>query len=148
MQELALAVKQQKGAENPLLLLFTINFNGLCGKFRCAGSAGFVDVIFEPFVADIHFSKTGKNFIGAGVIIPSDEILKFLDERLGFGRIRRKIFYFSDSLENILPLGAVAEICSSYLHSHDFKWVYELQPSDLEERTIIQNNLEFTGDKL
>lgn len=42
--------------------------------------------------------------------------------------------HISDSQENILPLGAVAEICSSYLHSHDFKWVYELQPSDLEER--------------
>ena len=54
--------------------------------------------------------------------------------------------HISDSLDNILPLGAVAEICSSYLHSHDFKWVYELQPSDLEERTIIQNNLELTGD--
>ena len=56
--------------------------------------------------------------------------------------------HISDSLENILPLGAVAEICSSYLHSHDFKWVYELQPSDLEEHTIIQNNLELTGDIL
>jgi len=54
----------------------------------------------------------------------------------------------SDSQEHILPLGAVAEICSSYLHSHDFKWVYELQPSDLEERTFIQNNFELTGDIL
>ena len=43
--------------------------------------------------------------------------------------------HISDSQENILPLGAIAEICSSYLHSHDFKWIYELQPSDLEERT-------------
>ena len=33
----------------------------------------------------------------------------------------------SDSLTTILPLGAVAEIFSSYLHSDDFKWVYQLQ---------------------
>ncbi len=33
----------------------------------------------------------------------------------------------SDSIDAILPLGAVAEIFSSYLHSDDFKWVYQLQ---------------------
>ena len=32
----------------------------------------------------------------------------------------------SDSIDAILPLGAVAEICNSYLHSDDFKWVYQL----------------------
>jgi len=54
----------------------------------------------------------------------------------------------SDSLETILPLGAVAEICSSYLRSDDYKWVYQLQPSDLEEWTLIQNNNNETGDTL
>ena len=39
----------------------------------------------------------------------------------------------STSLETILPLGAVAEIFASYLRSNDYKWVYQLQPSDLEE---------------
>lgn len=48
----------------------------------------------------------------------------------------------SVSLETLLPLGAVAEICSSYLKSDDYKWVYQLQPSDLEEHTLIQNNME------
>ena len=47
----------------------------------------------------------------------------------------------SDSLETILPLGAVAEICASYLRSDDYKWVYQLQPSDLEEWTLIQNTI-------
>lgn len=47
--------------------------------------------------------------------------------------------YISDSLETLLPLGAVAEIYTSYLHSDDYKWVYQLQPSDLEEWTLIQN---------
>lgn len=32
----------------------------------------------------------------------------------------------SDSMETLLPLGAVAEIFSSYLHSNDYKWVYQL----------------------
>ncbi len=44
----------------------------------------------------------------------------------------------SDSLETILPLGAVAEIYTSYLRSDDYKWVYQLQPSDLEEWSLIQ----------
>lgn len=44
----------------------------------------------------------------------------------------------SDSLETILPLGAVAEIYTSYLRSEDYKWVYQLQPFDLEEWTLIQ----------
>lgn len=33
----------------------------------------------------------------------------------------------SDPLATILPLGAVAEIFSSYLRSDDFKWIYQLQ---------------------
>ena len=54
----------------------------------------------------------------------------------------------SDSLETLLPLGAVAEICASYLRSDDYKWVYQLQPSDLEEWTMVQNNINETGDNL
>ena len=38
----------------------------------------------------------------------------------------------SPSMESILPLGAVAEIFSSYLRTDDYKWVYKLQPGDLE----------------
>ena len=45
----------------------------------------------------------------------------------------------SDSMENILPLGAVAEICSSFLRSDDYKWIYQLEPSDLEEWSLINN---------
>lgn len=45
----------------------------------------------------------------------------------------------SDSLETILPLGAVAEICSSFLRCDDYKWIYQLQPSDLEEWSLINN---------
>ena len=33
---------------------------------------------------------------------------------------------FSDSLETLLPLGAVAEIFASYLHSESYKWVYDI----------------------
>lgn len=36
----------------------------------------------------------------------------------------------SDSMEVLLPLGAVAEIFSSYLRSDDYKWVYQLKNSD------------------
>lgn len=36
----------------------------------------------------------------------------------------------SDSMETLLPLGAVAEIFSSYLRSDDYKWVYQLNNSD------------------
>ena len=36
----------------------------------------------------------------------------------------------SDSMETLLPLGAVAEIFSSYLHSNDYQWVYQLNKPD------------------
>lgn len=36
----------------------------------------------------------------------------------------------SDSMDTLLPLGAVAEIFSSYLRSDDYKWVYQLNNSD------------------
>ena len=36
----------------------------------------------------------------------------------------------SDSMETLLPLGAVAEIFSSYLHSSDYQWVYQLNKPD------------------
>ena len=44
----------------------------------------------------------------------------------------------SPALEENLPLGAVAEIFSSYLRTDDYKWVYQLQPSDLEEYNLIE----------
>ena len=37
----------------------------------------------------------------------------------------------SDSMEMLLPLGAVAEVFSSYLHSSDYQWVYQLTNPDL-----------------
>lgn len=36
----------------------------------------------------------------------------------------------SSTMEALLPLGAVAEIFSSYLRSNDYKWVYQLTNSD------------------
>ena len=39
----------------------------------------------------------------------------------------------SESLATILPLGAVAEICNSYLRSDDFKWIYQLQRNGDEQ---------------
>ena len=36
----------------------------------------------------------------------------------------------SDSMETLLPLGAVAEIFSSYLHSNNYQWVYQLNKPD------------------
>lgn len=36
----------------------------------------------------------------------------------------------SDSMETLLPLGAVAEIFSSYMHSDDYKWVYQMKPTE------------------
>lgn len=44
----------------------------------------------------------------------------------------------SSVLESSLSMGAVAEIFSSYLCSEDYKWVYHLQPSDLEEYRYIE----------
>lgn len=49
----------------------------------------------------------------------------------------------SPALERSLPLGAVAEIFSSYLRSGDYKWVYQMQASDLEEYNLIE-----TGESL
>lgn len=39
----------------------------------------------------------------------------------------------SASMETILPLGAAAELFTSYLKMDDYKWVYQLQPSENEE---------------
>lgn len=39
----------------------------------------------------------------------------------------------SFSTEALRPLGAVAEVFSSYLHSDDYKWVYTLQSGDLDD---------------
>ena len=36
----------------------------------------------------------------------------------------------SDSMETLLPLGAVAEIFSTYMHSDDYKWVYQMKPTE------------------
>ncbi len=36
----------------------------------------------------------------------------------------------SDSMETLLPLGAVAEIFSSYLRSDDYTWVYQIKPTE------------------
>ena len=36
----------------------------------------------------------------------------------------------SDSMDTLLPLGAVAEIFSSYLHSGDYQWVYRIKPAE------------------
>ena len=44
----------------------------------------------------------------------------------------------SPNLEKNLPLGAIAEIFSSYLRMDDYKWVYQLQPSDLEKFNSIE----------
>ena len=44
----------------------------------------------------------------------------------------------SPTLEQNFPLGAVAEIFSSYLRTDDYKWVYQLQHSDLEEYNLIE----------
>lgn len=38
----------------------------------------------------------------------------------------------SASQQTILPLGAVAEVFSEYLHSKDYRWVYQLQPGTEE----------------
>lgn len=39
----------------------------------------------------------------------------------------------SFSTEALRPLGAVAEVFSSYLHGDDYKWVYTLQPGNLDD---------------
>ncbi len=36
----------------------------------------------------------------------------------------------SDSMETLLPLGAVAEVFSAYLRTGDYQWVYQLNSSD------------------
>ena len=36
----------------------------------------------------------------------------------------------SGAMEELLPLGAVAEIFSGYLRSEDYKWVYQLKKND------------------
>lgn len=36
----------------------------------------------------------------------------------------------SASMETILPLGAVAELFTAYLNMDDYKWVYQLRPTD------------------
>ncbi len=40
----------------------------------------------------------------------------------------------SNSTEALFPLGAVAEIFSSYFRQENYRWVYQLQPEDLDDR--------------
>lgn len=47
----------------------------------------------------------------------------------------------SKSTEIIFSQGAAAEIFSSYLKEENHKWIYQLQPSDLDDLTSIQDNL-------
>ncbi len=48
----------------------------------------------------------------------------------------------SAALETTFPLGAVAEIFSSYFKQDDYKkWIYQLQPGNLAEQPVIQDNL-------
>ena len=35
------------------------------GEFRCAIASGFVDILSEPLVGDVHFAETGEDLIGA-----------------------------------------------------------------------------------
>lgn len=39
----------------------------------------------------------------------------------------------TDSIENTFSLGAVAEIFASYLKEHNYKWIYQMQPTDFDE---------------
>lgn len=41
----------------------------------------------------------------------------------------------SDSMETLLPLGAIAEIFSSFMHSDDYKWVYQMKPAE-QDRNV------------
>lgn len=45
----------------------------------------------------------------------------------------------SNSLESILPLGAVAELFSDYLQSDNYKWVYRLRPTDAEAELLQED---------
>lgn len=36
----------------------------------------------------------------------------------------------SDKMEELLPLGAVAEVFSGYLRSDDYKWVYQIKKNE------------------
>ena len=38
----------------------------------------------------------------------------------------------SRSLEQILPLGAIGELFSSYLKINEYQWIYDLQASELD----------------
>lgn len=47
----------------------------------------------------------------------------------------------SKSTESIFSQGAAAEIFSSYLKEETHKWIYQLQPSDLDDRAMYLDNL-------
>lgn len=38
----------------------------------------------------------------------------------------------SDTQEDTLSLGAIAEICNTYLRKNDYPWVYQLDASDID----------------
>ncbi len=40
----------------------------------------------------------------------------------------------SDSMETLLSLGAVAEIFSSYMRSDDYTWVYQMKPTEQDQK--------------
>lgn len=46
----------------------------------------------------------------------------------------------SRSLERILPLGAIGELFSSYLKESEYRWVYDLQASGLEQADEIETD--------
>ncbi|MCI8599893.1 MAG: ROK family protein [Lachnospiraceae bacterium] len=54
----------------------------------------------------------------------------------------------SDSTETVYSLGAVAEIFSSYLMQENYKWIYQFDRNDLEEKSIKVNGLAEMGELL
>ena len=42
----------------------------------------------------------------------------------------------TDSIENTFSLGAVAEIFASYLKENNYKWIYQMQATDLEDNSF------------
>ena len=68
------------------VVVLAVMGNCLSGKSGSAGSKA-IDIFAEAFIFGIHCAKGDKNFIGTGIIILGDNLLKPFHFRLDDGRI-------------------------------------------------------------
>ena len=81
-----------------------VNSDRLCGERRSALAARAVDILREFAARRVHLPEPRENFVGAGVVMRGDEILKpphLLLHRLRIGRERTHLTEFREELHEV-----------------------------------------------